>query len=185
MTNYPKGTTHVTANTVDWLPISQAYRITVRYCKDADGKFYRMKRFDPDMDGKGCRYTAVTEAHIHAMSKHMNLVTAWSVISEPIKPEHVLSAVCMMCDVTAEDIRSKKRSPELTKARSLVCVVLHDDLNLSYPQISAIVRPGSKHHTTCMEAAKRARSRSYGPLGPLRASVLAAAKRELLNLEAA
>jgi chromosomal replication initiation ATPase DnaA len=76
----------------------------------------------------------------------------------PLDPQYVLDALCQHYGITRDDLAGNERRPVVVWCRWLAAYLMHEYCRLSYPQITRLVTPGRRGHTSMILGAQKIRA---------------------------
>lgn len=74
-------------------------------------------------------------------------------LAAPVKPEHILAAVCQYFGLETSDLMSGRRHRTLSIARGVAMYLVRKTARMSYPEIGALL--GKRNHSTVISACRR------------------------------
>jgi len=99
-------------------------------------------------------------AHVHVSGRQPDLALVQEALSdvqrhltEPLKPEHIVAAVCQYFGIEQKDLISSRRHRTLSLARSVAMYLVRKTGRMSFPEIGALL--GKRNHSTVISACRR------------------------------
>jgi chromosomal replication initiator protein len=99
-------------------------------------------------------------AHVQLTGRSADVALAQEALGDldrqlvaPVKPENILSAVCVYFGLEHKDLMSGRRQRTISLARSVAMYLIRKTAKLSFPEIG--MRMGKRNHSTVISACRR------------------------------